>query len=79
MMGCYKGAGRPESVEWCEKSSRCPQAAQGFEPYHKWFILSTSQTKTAMNVTEIMCGVCFHKVHIQDCHKHRDLMDLPSS
>jgi hypothetical protein len=65
---------RSESIQWCEKASRCPQAEHGFEPYHKWFTLSVSKSNSSENVTEIMCGVCFHKIHIQDCHKHQDLM-----
>lgn len=57
---------------WNEKASRCPKAAEGFEPYHKWIPVSTSISPTSQNVNMIMCGVCFHEVNLSEAFKHRD-------
>ena len=54
--------------DWVEKSSRCPRAAEGFEPYHKWIPVSTQNG----NVSMLMCGICFHEVNIAEAFEHRD-------
>ncbi len=60
------------SEDWNEQASRCPRAADGFEPYHKWIAIHTKLTPTTKIVTGLMCGVCFHEVVVADAHKHRD-------
>jgi len=59
-------------AQWNERSSRCPKAAEGFEPYHKWIVTSTVITPTSQTVTMIMCGICFHEVNLSEAFQHRD-------
>jgi hypothetical protein len=58
--------------KWNEKASRCPKAAEGFEPYHKWFTVSKQKTATSEFISTIMCGICFHEVNITEAYEHRD-------
>ena len=60
------------TARWIEQSSRCPKAAPGFEPYHKWISINKILTPHAEIVTGIMCGICFYEVVISEAHKHRD-------
>lgn len=57
---------------WNDKASRCPKAAEGFEPYHKW--IPAAYSKSAGNVTlqMLVCGVCFHEVNLSEAFQHRD-------
>lgn len=57
---------------WNEKSSRCPKAAESFEPYHKWIPISYSKSAGNISVQTLMCGVCFHEVNITEAFEHRD-------
>ena len=61
-----------EHKKWNDQSSRCPKAAEGFEPYHKWIPIYTSGTASMTVVTGLMCGICFHEVVVSDAHRHRD-------
>ncbi len=63
-----------ESTEWCNKATRCPQAEEGFEPYHKWIVTSKVKTQSSESATMIMCGICFHEINLSEAHKHRDLL-----
>jgi hypothetical protein len=58
--------------KWNDQSSRCPKAAEGFEPYHKWIPVSSIITPHMTAVTGLMCGICFHEVVVSDAHRHRD-------
>ena len=58
-----------ENKKWNEQSSRCPKAAKGFEPYHKWIPVYRSKSN---NVTGLMCGICFHEIIVSDAHRYRD-------
>lgn len=62
------------SKDWCQKVRRCPEAAEGFEPYHKWISISKTVTAQAQQVTGLMCGICFQEVIVSEAHKHRDEM-----
>lgn len=57
---------------WNEKASRCPKAAEGFEPYHKWIVVSTRVSASSQTVSMVMCGVCFHEVNLTEAFTHRD-------
>lgn len=61
-----------EHKKWNDQSSRCPKAAEGFEPYHKWIVVSTIATPRSSIATGLMCGICFHEVVVSDAHRHRD-------
>jgi len=63
---------RQYSEDWCKEMSRCKQAAQGFEPYHKWIVISEVNTERSRSVTGLMCGVCFKEMIVSDAHRHRD-------
>lgn len=58
--------------DWNDKACRCPKAAKGFEPYHKWMPISKVKSAGSETVTMIMCGICFHEVNITEAFKHRD-------
>lgn len=58
--------------DWNEKSARCPKAAEGFEPYHKWIPVSTTVTQSSHTVQMVMCGICFHEVNLSEAFQHRD-------
>lgn len=58
--------------DWNQKASRCPKAAEGFEPYHKWIPAGYSVTPTSKNLTMVMCGICFHEVNLSEAFQHRD-------
>lgn len=62
----------PNCDKWITSASRCNRAAEGFEPYHKWIVLSEIVTQTSRITTGIMCGVCFQQVELSEAHKHRD-------
>lgn len=57
---------------WIHRSSRCPKAEEGFEPYHKWIPISKFISPQSESVMMIMCGVCFHEVNISEAFKHRE-------
>lgn len=61
-----------DCTDWNEKACRCPKAAEGFEPYHKWIPISTSMTPKGSTVTMVMCGICFHEVNLAEALQHRD-------
>jgi len=58
--------------EWNNKVSRCPKAAEGFEPYHKWIVSESDITSWSNRARILTCGVCFHEVDISDVSKYRD-------
>lgn len=61
-----------DCTNWPEKACRCPKAAEGFEPYHKWIPISSIKTNTSETVTMVMCGICFHEVNLTEAFQHRD-------
>jgi len=62
-----------DKKEWNEKVHRCPKAAEGFEPYHKWIAINKSINPGSESVSMLMCGICFHEVNISEAFKHRDV------
>lgn len=59
-------------LEWYKRYSRCPLAAEGFEPYHKWQPVSTVKTSGSESVMMLMCGICFCELSLSEINKHRD-------
>jgi hypothetical protein len=56
---------------WSEMVARCQKAAEGFEPYHKWVVISKQKTPTSEFVNTIMCGICFSEVNISEARTFR--------
>lgn len=63
---------KSKSEDWNRKSSRCPKAAEGFEPYHKWIPVSKTMSASSEHVTVVMCGICFHEVNFSEAYVNRD-------
>lgn len=56
---------------WVNRAARCPLAAEGFEPYHKWIPVSTKIASGSEQVRMLLCGVCFHEVNLKEAFTHR--------